>query len=114
MLQEIEHRVRKRESFGFETTLSGRSYARKIAEWQHQGYVVKLFFLSLRSEELAIERVRLRVKQGGHNIPIEVIRRRYALGLRNFHEVYRSIVDQWVLYDNSDLIPLFLASGENR
>lgn len=111
MLEEIKTRVRKGESFGFETTLSGRSYAGQIPEWRGRGYVVKLFFLSLQSEGLAIERVRLRVEQGGHNIPMDVIRRRFALGIQNFHEVYKQLVDQWTLYDNSHKFPLLIASG---
>lgn len=63
------------------------------------------------SEGLAIERVRLRVKQGGHHIPVNVIRRRFALGIRNFHEVYKHIVDSWDLIDNSGPIPIVVETG---
>lgn len=68
MISEIRHHVGSGESFAFETTLSGRHYARLIPKWQSAGYSVKLFFLKLASPELAIARVRQRVKEGGHNI----------------------------------------------
>ena len=84
MLQEIFRHVRRRDSFAFETTLSGRMYARHIPVWQKKGYTVKLFFLRLDSPELAIARVRQRVKEGGHNVPEDTIRRRFTAGLRNF------------------------------
>ena len=77
MLEEIASHVRQRESFALETTLSGRRYARMIPRWQSMGYRIKVVFLHLLDVTVAIERVRVRVKQGGHNIPETVIRRRY-------------------------------------
>lgn len=73
MLSEIEHSIKRRESFALETTLSGLSYLRHIRAWKESGYHISLFFLSLPSAELAIARVAERVKQGGHNIPESVI-----------------------------------------
>ncbi len=70
--------------------------------------MVKLFFLRLASPELAIARVRQRVKAGGHNVPEETIRRRFASGLRNFEEIYKPIVDEWALYDNSSKTPILI------
>ncbi|MBI2455035.1 MAG: AAA family ATPase [candidate division NC10 bacterium] len=113
MLQEIHRRVRAGESFAFETTLSGRSYARLIPRWREVGYHVKLVFLSLPSVDLAVARVSARVAQGGHDIREQVIRRRFDAGLRNFEGVYRALVDSWVLYDNSGPTPLPVASGDN-
>lgn len=101
MLDQIHEHVRKGESFAFETTLSGRIYMQLIPRWQAQGYVAKLFFLQLPSPEMAIARVRQRVAAGGHNVPEDVIRRRFHAGLRNFRQVYKPLVDEWVLYDNS-------------
>src|SRR3569832_701244 len=66
MLSEIERRVRKGESFAFETTLSGHVYARMIPEWRTAGYEVRLIFLALPDAEMAISRVAMRVAQGGH------------------------------------------------
>ncbi len=111
MLKEIASHVRRRESFAFETTLSGRRYAALIPEWQQSGYEVVLVFLWPPKVELAIERVRERVRQGGHDISDPVIRRRYEAGWRNFNLVYRRIVDHWFLYDNSGRIPVMLEKG---
>jgi predicted ABC-type ATPase len=112
MLKEIESHVCQGEGFAFETTLSGRRYARMIPRWQNMGYRVKLIFLYLPNVTIAIERVRVRVKQGGHDIPEDVIRRRYEAGWKNFQEVYKDLVDTWVLYDNSGEQPVLVDAGE--
>jgi predicted ABC-type ATPase len=92
-------------SFAFETTLSGLTYLKKIPLWQAQGYQVKLWFLSLPNEDIAVSRVARRVLQGGHNIPEDVIRRRFKAGLANFHERYSKVVDSWAFYDSSGMHP---------
>ena len=112
MLDEIDDRVRNRKSFAFETTLSGRSYLHKIRQWQELGYHVKLLFLSLPNADVAIARVAARVSQGGHNIPENIIRRRFDSGLKNFDTMYKQQVDAWMLYDNSESKPRVLAWGE--
>lgn len=113
MLQEIHRRVRRGESFAFETTLSSRIYARLIPIWRAAGYHVKLIFLSLPSEKLALSRVATRVAQGGHAVPDEVVRRRFDAGLRQFNEVYRPLVNSWLLLDNSGQRPVVIETGEN-
>ena len=113
MLSEIEEHARRGVSFAFETTLSGKTYVRMIERWRDDGYFVKLFFLKLGTVELAIQRVKQRVREGGHNIPEEVIRRRFAGGFRNFTELYSRIVDEWALYDNSGDVPVLLGEGAN-
>jgi predicted ABC-type ATPase len=113
MLQEIHRRVRTGESFAFETTLSGRRYARLIPRWRSAGYHVKMIFLSLPSADLALARISARVAQGGHDVPEQVIRRRFDAGLRNFEDVYRGMVNSWALYDNSGPTPRLIASGDN-
>jgi predicted ABC-type ATPase len=113
VLHEIRQRARRGDSLACETTLSGRGYARMIPQWRAAGYRVKLICLSLPSVELAVERVAARVAQGGHPVPEDVIRRRFRSGLRNFSEIYASIVDSWVLYDNSGSIHKLLDSGDN-
>lgn len=113
MLEEIADRVRREDSFAFETTLSGLAYAQAIPRWRKAGYHVKLIFLSLPSVDMAVMRVAARVAQGGHDIPPEVIRRRFDAGLRNFHERYRQLVNAWNLYDNSGESPVLLGFGES-
>lgn len=85
-------------SFALETTLAGRSYCRRIPRWKELGFHVTLFFIWLPSDEMAIQRVASRVAQGGHDIAIPDIRRRYIRGLRNLNRVYLPIVDEaWIL-----------------
>ena len=112
MLEEIGARVVLRKSFAFETTLSGRGYAHKIRAWQSLGYHVKLIFLSLPNADMALARVAARVIQGGHNVPEEVIRRRFRSGLDNLDTMYKPLVDAWMLYDNSGSKLKMLAWGE--
>mgnify|MGYP001765671481 CR=1 FL=1 len=113
MLEEISRHVLDGRSFAFETTLSGLTYARMIDDWRKSGYSVKLIYLSLTSPEEAIARVAMRVRQGGHNIPTETIRRRFAAGWIHFHETYRQRINLWQLFDNSGETPLLLDEGEN-
>ena len=113
MLRLIDEYVRRGESFAFETTLSGRNYARAIPNWQAEGYWVRLCFLQLPTAEMAINRVRNRVREGGHNVPEDVVHRRFNAGWRNFQQLYRNIVNEWVLYDASGLFPKIVAEGRN-
>ncbi|SFD80262.1 zeta toxin family protein [Paracidovorax konjaci] len=101
MLAAIAQHVERRESFAFETTLSGRTYARQIPQWRKAGYLVELFFLSLPHADMAVQRVAERVRQGGHHIPEATIRRRFASGLEMLRTVYQPLVDQWTVYDNA-------------
>ena len=108
MLQEIDNRFLKRESFAIETTLSGKAYTRYIHKWQDAGYEVKLLFLRLDSADDAVSRVASRVAQGGHHIPENTIRRRFEKGLWNLKNIYVPIVDTWAIYDNTGDIPVLL------
>lgn len=112
MLEEIAQCVRRRESFAFETTLSGLGYLRHIGAWRKLGYHVSLFFLALPTAEFAIARVAERVRQGGHHIPEDVIRRRFEAGRRNFDDRYRAAVDALALYDNAGEEPDLIEWGE--
>jgi predicted ABC-type ATPase len=113
MLAEIARHAAEGRSFAFETTLSGLTYARMIGDSRAAGFVVKLIFLSLATPEEAIARVAMRVRQGGHDVPPDIIRRRFATGRRNFHEVYRHRVDRWKLFDNSGDAPKLNDEGGN-
>ena len=111
MIEEMELHVRKKRSFAFETTLSGRRYARIIPQWQGIGYRIKLVFLYLQDVKIAIERVQIRIRQGGHAVPEDVIHRLYDAGWRNFQQIYKALVDTWVLYDNSGDTPILVDAG---
>jgi predicted ABC-type ATPase len=112
MLCELDRHFALRQSFSFETTLSGRGYIQQIHRWQQAGYRVKLIFLQLDTPDEAIARVAQRVRQGGHYIPDETIRRRFASGLRNFKLHYTQLVDAWALYDNSGPQPTLIDWSE--
>ena len=114
MLAEIADCVRKEESFAFETTLAGLGFLAHIQQWRAQGYHVSLFFLSLRDADAAVARVAERVRQGGHNIPEDVIRRRFAAGLGNLERAYKPAVDAWAKYDSVGESPILLEWGENQ
>ena len=114
MLQEMDECVRKGESFAFETTLSGLAYLGRITKWQALGYHVSLFFLRLPDADTAIARVAERVKQGGHHIPEDVVRRRFVAGMRNLDHAYKSAVDAWAEFDNVGEEPALLQWGEKQ
>ncbi len=111
MLEEIDRCAAAGISFAFETTLAGKAYVHRISSWQSLGYSVKLVFLQLRSEEQAVARVQLRVRQGGHSISAEVIARRFKAGLRNFETLYRPLVNEWQRIDNGGPTPRLLSEG---
>ena len=112
MLEELTRLTAARASFAFETTLAGRGYLRLIKQWRLAGYHVGMIFLQLESPEEAIARVAQRVRQGGHDIPEALIRRRFTAGRENFALRYAPAVDFWVLYDNSGEQPVLLEWNE--
>ena len=114
MLAEIKRLATQGRSFAFETTLAGRSYLRRIDQWRHEGYRVVLVYLSLGSPEDAVSRVAERVRQGGHSVPEDVVRRRFDAGLRNLREHYIGMVDEWRVLDNTGPVPLLVEQGMNR
>ena len=114
LLERIGELASARTDFGFETTLSGRTYVKLLGDMKRNGYRVVLFFLWLPSADMAVARVENRVRQGGHNVPVEAIRRRYTSGLRNLFRLYRPILDGWWLYDASRLSPKLIAAEEDK
>jgi predicted ABC-type ATPase len=113
MLARMRHLAAARENFAFETTLASRSFAPWLADLKRSGYHAHLLFLWLRSAELAVSRVAARVRLGGHDVPADVVRRRYGKGLSNFFRLYLPLVDSWQVFDNSGTAgPRPMASGE--
>jgi len=109
VLKEIGLYVNKRADFGFETTLSGRSYLNLIRDLKNANYQVHFFFLWLPNVELALSRIKNRVSRGGHNVPEADVRRRFDRSLKNFMERYRPLADSWFLLDGSMLPPSLIA-----
>jgi predicted ABC-type ATPase len=102
MIQRINDLLEQNKNFAFETTLSTRSYKNKIIEAKSKHYEIILLFFWLKNPELAKERVKIRVSEGGHDIPEEVIERRYVKGIKNLFNIYLPIVDQALIFDNSE------------
>ena len=113
MLSEIEAVSLSGHNFAFETTLSGVHYLTQIKRWQNLGYTVKLWFIKLSTSELAIERVKSRVKQGRHDIPHATILRRFTSGLKNL-EKFKLIIDSWVIFDGDVDIPKIIDWSANE
>lgn len=111
MLSKIARMINGQEDFAFETTLSTKSYVNTIQKAKENGFYITLIFFWLDSEELAIERVHTRVKEGGHNIPENIIKRRYISGIRNLFKLYLPICDYWIMFNNSTPIIKLIAEG---
>ncbi|MBR1687322.1 MAG: zeta toxin family protein [Prevotella sp.] len=111
MLSRIKELLAHNETFSIETTLATRSYFRLIENARRQGYDITLLYFWLNSPELAERRVAERVSKGGHNIPTDIIHRRYYEGIRNLFEIYVPIVDTWIIADNSSLPREVIATG---
>lgn len=113
VLQQIHEYAGRGVDFAFETTLSGKSYVNLLRELKAKGYRLHLFFLWIPSPELAIARIKERVREGGHSVPAEDVRRRFGRGIRNFFQLYESLVDSWMLFDNSKAKPVLIARRKN-
>jgi len=111
MLAKIDDLLLKQKDFAFETTLATKSYAKTITRAQKNGYLITLVFFWLDSVDLAIERVKTRVLEGGHNIPNAVITRRYFSGLSNLFNLYIPICDYWMVFNNSKTPSELIAEG---
>ena len=114
VLQQIHDFAERGVDFAFETTLSGKAYVSLLSVLKAKGYTLHLFFLWLPSPELAIARIKDRVAEGGHNVPVEDVRRRFVRGINNFFKLYESLFDTWTLFDNSRAKPLLIAKRKNN
>ena len=102
MLQRIDLLLNQHKTFAIETTLATRSYATLVKRAHLKGYQVILLFFWLSTPEMAVQRVAKRVSEGGHNISIDTIYRRYWAGLRNFFNIFAPIVDSWMFFNNEN------------
>ena len=106
--------VEDRRDFALETTLSGRTYRKYFEAARAAGYHIRLDFLLLPELEDSIRRVADRVEQGGHNVPLNDLRRRFKVSVQNLFNIYRPVIDRWSLYDNGQHTPVLLAFGDAR
>jgi predicted ABC-type ATPase len=107
-LTELDRLAKARADFAFESTLSGLGYLGRLQKWKVAGYRIEMVFLRLHSPQLALRRIAVRVKQGGHDVPRADVLRRFARGWRNFEASYKPLADAWAVYDNSGDQPQLL------
>ncbi len=111
MLERLRHLTDQRANVAFESTLASRSFAPWIRRLKDSGYTFTLFYFWIPSPDMAVDRVRRRMKLGGHSVPEVDIRRRYHRGLANFFELYSPLATEWEFYDNTESKPRLVASG---
>jgi len=109
VLSQIHEFVRVGIDFSFESTLSGKLYVNLFKELKTKGYKLHLFFLWIPNAELAIARIADRVAEGGHDVPVQDVRRRFKRSIRNFFKLYQPLLDSWMLFDNAGSIPALIA-----
>ena len=112
MLEQIHSLAKRGVDFGFESTLSGKTYVRFLRGMKRGGYSIHIFFLWINDVELGLERIKLRARNGGHAIPEATVRRRFGRSLANFLRVYKPLADSWTIFDNSGDVPKMIAFKE--
>ena len=111
-LGELDRHAKARQDFAFESTLSGLTYLSRLNRWKIEGYRIEIIFLRLVSVQLALRHVAARVKQGGHDVPRVDVLRRFDRGLKIFEAAYKSLADEWAVYDNSGDSPKLLEKSK--
>jgi len=113
VLEQIKEYSTNGVDFGFETTMSGVTYLKYFQMLKERGYKIHIYFLWIPSSQLAIARVKDRVAQGGHNVPIVDIKRRFERSTEKFFKQYRLLTDQWMLFNNEQSKPKLIARKQN-
>jgi len=113
VLARIDDFARAGADFGFETTLSGRTHLNLFQKLKARGYSIHIYFLWVPGPELSLLRIKDRVKDGGHNVPEQDVRRRFSRSVANFFDVYKGLAADWMLFDNSGPAPVLAAKGHN-
>ena len=110
-LAELDRLARARVDFAFESTLSGLMSVARLKRWKAAGYRIEIVFLRVSSVQLALRRIAMRVRQGGHDVPRADVVRRFQRGWANFQGIYRALADRWEVYDNSGVTPRLIEMG---
>ncbi len=115
MLERVGVLLAEKSSFALETTLATKSYVGLTKKAQSLGYEVVLMYFWLESYNMALKRVAKRVREGGHFIPDEDVKRRYEGGIKNLVDLFIPVINHWSVYDNSDYnfrVPKLIARDE--
>ena len=113
MLRRLRQLSEARADFAFESTLSSRSFAHFLHGLKAEGYAVAIYYFSLANAQLAVRRVKLRVALGGHDVPADVVKRRFGRSLHNFFQLYVPLADEWTLFDNSSATKAMLVAARH-
>ncbi len=113
VLEQIHQFANRKVDFAFETTLSGKLYVNLFKSLKKKGYKIHIFFLWIPDAGLAVSRIKSRVAQGGHDVPIRDVLRRFNRSIWNFFKLYESFADSWLLFDNAGPIPILIAERKN-
>jgi len=113
VLEQIKEYSNNGVDFAFETTMSGVTYLKYFKMLKEEKYKIHIYFLWIPSSQLAAARVRDRVAQGGHNVPISDIKRRFERSTEKFLKNYRPVADQWMLFNNEKSKPKLIARKQN-
>jgi predicted ABC-type ATPase len=113
VLEQIHKFANRRVDFAFETTLSGKLHINLFKSLKAKGYKIHLFFLWIPSTKLAISRIKTRVAEGGHDVPVEDITRRFERSVSNFFKLYQPYIDSWMLFNNEGPTPILIAERKN-
>lgn len=113
LLADIKYKIQKGDSFCFESTLSGLTYAKILNDAKLQGYKIKIYFVCLKNVSLNISRIKKRVKMGGHHIPSQIVKRRYLRCFENFWKIYKDISDEWLVLNNSNKLPILIQDSSS-
>lgn len=113
VLEQIDELSSRGVDFAFETTLAGKTYVKHFQSLKEKGYRLHLFFLWVPTSQLAIARIRDRVAEGGHDVPVEDIKRRFERSIENLFKVYLLFLDTWMLFDNSGIKPRLIVRNNN-
>lgn len=113
VLEQIHEFAKKRVDFAFETTLSGKLYVNLFKSLKEKGYKIHIFFLWVPDTDLVVSRIKSRVAQGGHNVPVRDVLRRFNRSISNFFKLYQPLADSWMLFDNAGINPILIAERRN-
>jgi len=113
VLEQIKEYSKNGVDFGFETTMSGVTYLKYFEMFKEKGYIINIFFLWIPDPKLAIARIKDRVAQGGHNVPVKDIKRRFNRSIKNFFKHYHLLSDKWILFNNAEPKPKIIAKKQN-
>ena len=113
VLEQIHQFADQGHDFAFETTLSGKLYLNLFKSLKKKGYKIHIFFLWIPNADLSVSRIKSRVTDGGHDVPVHDVLRRFDRSISNFFKLYQPLVDSWMLFDNAGAIPVLIAQGKN-